>query len=302
MELKLTEKDIKLMTFLKRYKIIEGKECKKIYNSTEYHYKRLKQLENEHYIKRINRYYIKLDTKGIKLIKDIGYDYKNVCRKPRYKERVKEITSIATITLDSDIEFIPSWEMKDETIYTEIGRKYIGQIKYLQTDFITYYISKEKEFIYIRQVINDIQKTINYNNALIFIENNKILSKSNQYFILGKDSTLIVNPTEINLKRMKLLQKMDIYEILEILYRGKEILLSDWLKADFVTEDKQYILFMPFIDTEKLHRLNIFYNNNKVFKRKIDILTLSENKDKINEILTNRTNIIEIDKLLGVIE
>ena len=59
---------------------------------------------------------------------------------------------------------------------------------------------------------------------------------------------------------------------------------------------------MPFIDTEKLHKLNIFYNNNKNTNRKIDIITLRENKEKIDEILTNRTNIIEIDNLLGGID
>lgn len=299
MKLKLTEKDIRLMTFLKRYKMIEGKECKKIYNSSEYHYKRLKQLEKEQYVQRVNRYYIKLGSNGIKLMKAIGYDYKNVCRKPRYKERVKEIIKVAAITLDSDIEFIPSWEIKDQTIFTETGRKYIGQIKYMQRDFIAYYISKEKEFVYIRQVLNDIQKTMDYNNVLIFMEDKKILSQSNQYFILGKNSTLIIESNEVNLERMKLMQKLDVYEILENIYKGKEISLSNWIKADYVTDDKQYILFMPFIDTEKLHKLNIFYNNNKVFKRKIDILTFSDNKEKINEILTNRTNIIEIDNLLG---
>ena len=56
---------------------------------------------------------------------------------------------------------------------------------------------------------------------------------------------------------------------------------------------------LTFIDTEKLHGINIFYNNNKMSNRKIDIITLKENKGKIEEILTNKVNIIEIDDLLG---
>ena len=75
--------------------------------------------------------------------------------------------------------------------------------------------------------------------------------------------------------------------------------MSNWEKADYMTNDKQYIILMPFIDTEKLHKLNAFYKDNKSSKRDIAILTLKENKHKINEILTNRTNIIEIDGLLG---
>ena len=33
------------------------------------------------------------------------------------------------------------------------------------------------------------------------------------------------------------------------------------------TEDKKYIVFMPFIDTGKLHKLNIAYGDNKESKR-----------------------------------
>ena len=69
-----------------------------------------------------------------------------------------------------------------------------------------------------------------------------------------------------------------------------------------MTEDGKYIIVMPFIDTEKLHKLNIFYKNNQKINRKIDIITLKENKEKIEEILTNKTNIIEIDNWWGGID
>lgn len=65
-----------------------------------------------------------------------------------------------------------------------------------------------------------------------------------------------------------------------------------------MTEEKQYILFMPFIDTEKLHGLNIACNNNEKSNRKIDIITLKENKEKIEEILISDINIIKLDEYL----
>lgn len=194
---------------------------------------------------------------------------------------------------------MPSWEVKDKMIYTDKGRKYIGVLNYNKKDYITYYISKEKSNLYIRQTINDIQKTVEYKNIIIFMENTKMLSKGNQYFIFGKSSTLLINPSEKNFEKMRLFQNIDMYEIIEKVYKDKEILLSNWSKADYMTQDKQYIVMMPFLDTEKLHKLNIFYKENKVSKRRITILTLKENKSKINEILTNRTNILEIDSLLG---
>ena len=66
-----------------------------------------------------------------------------------------------------------------------------------------------------------------------------------------------------------------------------------------MTTDKRYVIVMPFLDTERLRGLNIFYRNNQKGHRKIDIMTLKENTEKINEILIQKTNIIEIDNWLG---
>ena len=299
MKLRLSNKDIQLLMFLKKYKIMFAADSKRIYQSIDYHNKRLKALEKERYIRRVDRYYIKLDINGIKLMRDIGYDYHNLCRRIDYQDRVKEISKIASLTLDSSMNFIASWELKDKSAFTEAGRKFIGELKYQNKNYLTYYISKNKGTVYIKQIINDIQKAVNYKNILVFMENLKPISKSNKYFIFGKENTLIVNVSKENLDKIRLFQKMDLYEIIKRIYKEKEVLLSNWNKADYMTEDKEYIILMPFLNTEKLHNLNIFYKNNQEIKRKIDILTLKENREKINEILTNRTNIIDIDYLLG---
>ena len=98
---------------------------------------------------------------------------------------------------------------------------------------------------------------------------------------------------------MRLFENFDTYELINKIFKGKEILLSNWRKADYMIDNKEYILFMPFVDTEKLHRINIFYNNNIQKDIIINILTLKENKAIIDEILTKKTNIIEIDTLIG---
>lgn len=297
MKLKLTKKDIQLLKFLSKYKMMLAKDAKRIYVSKDYHYKRLKKLENEKYIKRISRY-IKLDINGIKLMKELSYDYQNVCRNLEYQDRLKDVVKIATLTIASPIEFVNSLEMKDSSIFTQTNRKFIGELTYQGKKAITYYISKGRGNLYIRQVINDIQKVDNNKNIIIFIEDMKILNKSNQYFIFGKQSTVIIKATSRNLEMMRLFQELDFYEILKQIYSEKEILLSNWKKADYMTNEKEYIILMPFIDTEKLHRLNSFYNNNQSTNRKIDIVTLKENKIKIEEILANKTNIIELNNLI----
>ena len=62
--------------FLGKYKLMLGSDCKLIYGTADYHRKRLKVLESERYIRRVNRLYIKLDDKGTRLVKEFGYDYR----------------------------------------------------------------------------------------------------------------------------------------------------------------------------------------------------------------------------------
>lgn len=52
MKIRLSSRDIELICFLGRYKQIKAVDCKKIYQSKDYHRKRLKVLEKEGYIKR----------------------------------------------------------------------------------------------------------------------------------------------------------------------------------------------------------------------------------------------------------
>lgn len=293
----LTPKDIEVLIFLGKYKLMRGADCKRIYKTKDYYRKRLKILENERYIRRINKFYIKLDSKGSKMVNGLGYDYNNMCRKKEYQERLKQVASIAALTIDSNIEFEASWKLKDNTIFTEIARKYLGEMLFQGQKYIVYYIEKGKSTIYIKQTINDIQKAINYRKIMIFMQELDILNNKN--FIFGRENTIVINPTIKNFEIIRLVNKIDFYEVIEKIYPGDEILLSNWKKAEYMTQDKRYIVVMPFIDTEKLHKLNIFYKNNQKTNRVIDIITLEENKEKINEILINKANIIGLDNYLG---
>ena len=198
------------------------------------------------------------------------------------------------------MEFVASWNLKDRNIYTETSRRYIGELIYLGRRRVVYYISKDKATVYISQIINDIHKIIRDKNVIIFMEKLDYL-KSNKNFVFGNESTMIINPTQQNLDNMRKLEKIDVYQVIKTIYGNVEILLSNWKKADYMTEDRKYIVVMPFLDTERLHSLNIFYRNNQNSNRKIDMITLKENKETIEEILTIKTNVIELDNLLGEI-
>lgn len=284
--------------FLGKYKLMIAADCKKIYKANDYHRKRLKVLEKERYIRRVKKLYIKLDDKGTKLVRKFGYDYSFKCRTNEYIERMHQVAKIAGLTIDSNIEFTASWDLKEKNELTNRARKYLGKMVYQNKEVYIYVISKDKKISYITQVINDIQKMTEDKNVIIFIENMKILN-DRQKFIFGKESTVIIKPTAENLRIFKGIERIDNYEIIRKIYGYKEILLSNWGKANYMTEDKEYIIVMPFIDTEKLHALNVFFNNKLNTDKKISIITLAENVEKLKEILIKDTKIIELDNWLG---
>lgn len=275
-----------------------GVDCKRIYKSKDYHRKRLKVLEKERYIRRINKLYIKLDDKGTKLVRKFGYDYSFQCRSKEYMERMREIAKISGITIDSDIDFIASWNLKESNELTNRGRKYLGKMIYQEKETYIYYIAKDKQIGYITQVINDIQKMTADKNVIIFMENLELLSK-NQKYVFGKESTVVIKYTNRNLQILKEFINLEIYETIKKIYNNREILLSNWGKANYMTEDREYIILMPFIDTEKLHELNVFFNKKANEDKKINIITLSENTEKIREILIKDVKFIELDNWLG---
>lgn len=298
MSVRLNVKDLELIKFLRTYKQMKAIDCKKIYRSKDYYLKRLKVLEKERYIKRENRYYIKVDIEGRRLLNDLCYENYNLCRNKDYQDRIKDIAKVAMLGLDSDIEFIPSWELKDKHVYTDLGRKYIGELKYMGKKCIAYYISNRNNPIYARQIATDIDKMFSYDNVIVFIEDFNMINKGNKYFMLGKNSLELIRPSEENLELMRLFESIDLYEVLKLIYKGKEILLSDWDKADYMTEENLYIFLMPFVDTVKLHKLNVFYKSSTGSSKKIDIVTLKENRDIIDKVLKRKTNIVELDEWL----
>ena len=299
--MRLTEKDIEVLMFLAQYKMMLGIDCKRIYKGTDYHRKRLKVLEQEGYIRRIRRIYIKLDKKGTKLVKSFGYSYSFMCKRKDYIERIKIIARIAGLTINSNIKFVASWNLKNKEEFTQMSRNYLGKITYKEKESFVYYIAKGKDIVYIRQVIRDIQKTMYDENIMLFMEDMKMLSEKNR-FLFGREVTMIIEPTERNLEFIRKLEDVEDYEIAKYIYHKKEILLSNWKMAEYMTEDNEYIIVMPFINTEKLHRLKIFYNDNTNDGRKLTIMTLRDNVDKIEEILENKVNVIDIDKYFDNIE
>lgn len=298
----LSLEDKILIEFLSKYRIMSMKDAKFIYKTDWYYRKRISKLVEREYIKKYKYYYIMLDKRGRKECNLIGKEYIKNKSNISYMDRLIVISNIAMITIDSDINFIPSWKIKNKEVYTETARKFLGEINIRKNTYIVYYIDSNKSITYFKQIIFDINKTINYDNLIIFVDDYKIISQMKNYFIFDKKHSYIVKNTNENKEILKKYNDIDFYDLIKKIY-NKPILISDWEYADYIAELNHFIIVMPFIDTTKISQINWFYKENTSTKRKIDFITLKENKDVLREILTDKCNVIIFpDNLLGGIQ
>ena len=302
MQNNLSQEDMKILKFLSKYKMLKVEDARLIYKTKRYYRQRVNKLIQNEYVKRYKSY-IMIDKNGRKALGEVGSLYIKNIKNESYMERLKYIASIATITIDSDIKFIPSWDIKEKDKYTETARRYIGKMIIKNKEYLVYYISSKKQHIYIKQLIFDINKSVNYQDVIIFVDSFDVLCKKYYNLCFGKTNTFIILNTDYNKQIIKEYNSIDIHELLENMY-DQEIYISDWDKADYLLENNTYIVFMPYINTEKIERINWYYNENTESKRKIEIITLEQNKSKIESIIDKKCNITSFDKNLlgGLIE
>ena len=295
----LTKEDIEILKFLSKYKMLKVEDGSLIYKTKRYYRQRINNLIAKEYVKR-NKSYIILGKKGRKILEITGTAYIKNKDNASYMERLKYIASIATITIDSNIQFIPSWEIKNKNIFTDTARRYIGKMIVEDKEYLVYFISNKKVDVYIKQLLFDINKAVNYENIIIFVDGLDVINIKYSNLVFGKENTYIILNTNENKQIIKRYNEVNYHEIIENIYQ-KEILISNWEKADYLLENNRYIVNMTFINTEKIEKINWYYKENANTKKKIDIVTLEENKQKIQEMLIdNRCNIITFDKnLLG---
>ena len=298
MKEKLSKEDIKVLEFLSKYKLLKVEDARLIYKTNRYYRKRINNLIDKKYVKRYKSY-IMLDKNGRKEVNMIRKSYIKNIKNEAFMERLKNIARLATISIDSNVKFIPSWDMKEKNIYTETARKYLGKLKMENKEYLVYYISASKKHIYIKQLLFDIKKATNYNDIIIFVDKLDVINSKYSNMVFGKENTYIILNSNENKEIIKKYENINFHELLEIIYE-EEIMISNWELADYLLQDGTYIVNMLFINTEKLEKINWYYDENTNINKKIEIITLEENEEKIKEILNNKCLIRTFDKnLLG---
>ena len=290
----ISKEDFETLKFLSKYKMLKIEDACLIYRTKRYYRQRVNKLIDKGYVKGYKSYIV-LDKKGRKELNKIGFDYIKNIKNEAYMERLRKIASIATLSINSNIKFVPSWDIKEKDKYTETARRYIGKIIIEDREYLAYYISDKKEHIYIKQLLFDVNKAISYDDFIIFVENYDVINKKYSNLSFGKKNTYIIQNNSLNKELLREMNSINIHDFLESIYE-KEILISDWDKADYLLEDGRYIIYMPFINTEEITRINWYYLENSESNRKLEIVTLEENEKTIQGIVDNKCKIKSFNK------
>ena len=299
--IRLQNRDIELLTFLGRYKIISLDNTRYIYETVTYQEKRIVNLVKHNYIRRLKHRYITLGTKGKEYLLENGFEVRNHCRNENNIERLNVISDIASCLIQDNFNFIPSWNMKKEDEPTTHSRRYIGKLEYNnQDEFLVYAIYDGKNDKYIKSIYYDIRKENGYTNAMIFINDIEKIVLHEKGFYFGNKYTVLVPYNEYG----KFLIRNN-YEIRNSIYlRIKEMYdveISDFRLADLKLYEDNYIVIMPLINMETLARLHYYFKENDNYKN-IYIFGLKEyeksikqyipkcnykslNKEKVNDLL-----------------
>ena len=279
----LQNRDIELLIFLGKYKIISLDNARYIYETKTYQEKRIVLLTKHNYVRRLKHKYITLGSKGKEYLNENGFEVRSHCRNENNIERLNVISDIASCFIQDNLDFTPSWNMKKEDEPTTYSRRYIGNLDYNEENFLVYAIYEGKDDKYVESIYYDIRKENGYANAMIFTNNIEKIVLHEKGFYFGNKYTILIPYNEYG----KFLMRHN-YEVRHSIYlRIKEmynVQLSDFRLADLKIDDDNYVVIMPLINMEILARLHYYFNDNDKHKN-IYIFGLEEYESVIKRYL-----------------
>lgn len=282
--IRLQNRDIELLIFLGKYKVISLDNTRYIYGTVTYQEKRIVNLVKHNYIRRLKHRYITIGTKGKEYLLENGFEVREHCRNENNIERLNVISDIASCLIHDNMNFIPSWNMKKEDEPTTHSRRYIGKLEYNnQDEFLVYAIYEGKDDKYIKSIDYDIRKEHEYKMVMIFTNDIEKIVLHEKGFFFGNNYTVLVPYNEYGkfLIRNNYEIRNSIYLRLKELYKVE---LTDFKFADLKLDDDNYIVIMPLVNMEKLVRLHYYFKENENYQN-IHIFGLEENEKIIEKYL-----------------
>ena len=282
-EIRLQDRDIRLLIFLGSYKTISLDNTKYIYNTVTYQEKRIVALVKHNYIRRLKHRYIALGPKGKEYLAENSYEIVKHCRNEHNLERLAVISDIASCLIRGKFNFTPSWDMKNIDEPTSHSRRYIGNLEHYYDNYLVYAVYEGKDDKYIKSIYYDIRKEHDYDRIMVFTNNiEKIVFFKKGFYNGNKESLLVpYNNDGKYIIRHYFDLTRSIYERLKEKYNAE---ITDFRFADLQLDEDNYVVIMPLVDTERLARLSSYYYCNKPPKG-IHIFGQAENEEIVKKYL-----------------
>lgn len=257
--------EIDLIKFINTYQYLSPKDLQYFFNTT-YYPKRIAKLIQNNILRRYKKFLV-LGEDGYNFMKILGIETNKLRYQEKYANRLKFMSHLAAVLKHSNATFIPSFQLKDKTAFTESSRKYIGILNIFGTKYLTYHISSNHTDKYLNSVMYDLQKELKYKNIVILIDD--ISRIDFLKFSFGFNSVIICGDTDESLEKLKYLQQINWNKAIKAEF--KEILnLSELNFCDYTNNKNLYISYFYFVDTEKINRIITFMQNN--INKKMDII------------------------------
>ena len=252
--------EITLIKFIAKYQYLNINDAKYFFKSQSYYKKRIKHLVDKKFLRRI-KLNIVLGKLGIEYVKLFNFDYNKLNRNIKYTERLVRVASIGAYYQQSDTtNFTPSFAIKDKSIFTSTGRRFIGVFDINGIEYLTYQITKEHDNRYIASVAYDIQKEKNFKNFIILIDDINRINASD--FVFGINQILIIEDTIQNREYLQYLNSINWHKVIDNYFKN-DVILSEYNFCDYTNKKNQYFSTFYFIDTEKINRIKYFLRENE---------------------------------------
>lgn len=286
--------EIELIKFIAKYQYLNVNDAKYFFSSKTYYLKRITNLIKKRYIRKVKANLV-LDKLGTEYAKAYKFDYTPLNRNQKYNPRLLYISHLAAFYHKSNnVEFYPSFAMKEKDVFTIRARKFVGILEIDGIDYLTYKISSEDDKKYIMSIIYDIQKEKKYRNIIVLVDNITRININD--FAFGMNKILVVEDTQYNRESLKYLHRIDWSKLISGIYK-KDMYLSEYNFCDYTDHKNKYISIFYFLDAEKITRIKYFLRENK--NKNIDIICSKEMEKCLKKEFPNSNYIVlDIEKYI----
>lgn len=124
------DEEISLVKFIAKFQYLAVNDTKYFFSTKKYYRKRITSLVEKKFLRRTKSTLV-LDELGVEYCKLFNYEYTQLNRNKKYLPRLLYLSSLGAFYNNSkEIQFTPSFSIKNKEMFTITARRFIRRIRY----------------------------------------------------------------------------------------------------------------------------------------------------------------------------